>query len=139
MKIRFLTALATVLTALCFGFSVDFRTAEARCATPAFQTSYRQAKAVFVGEVVGDEKNGDVRKISFKIEKYWKGANSKTVEIRVYETMRFQSWFKKGEKYLIYASGGADGKLNVARCSRSREIKFADEDLQKLGKGKIPR
>ncbi len=94
---------------------------------------------MFVGEVVGDEKNGDVRRVDFKVEKYWKGANTKRLEIYVYETARFQTWFKKGGKYLIYAPEDEDGKLRVDRCSRSRDVEFAEEDLQKLGEGKIPR
>ena len=60
-------------------------------------------------------------------------------EIHVYETSRFQAWFKKGGKYLIYAPADEDGKLRVGRCSRSRDVENAEEDLQKLGKGKIPR
>lgn len=145
MKIRFIIALAFVFSAIVFGFSSNFQKAEgavnfkSRCAIASFQTAYNQSKAVFVGEVVGDEKDGDTRKFDFKIEKYWKGADAKNVEILVYETSRYQAWFKKGEKYLIYAVADEDGKLHVGRCSRSRDVENAEEDLQKLGKAKIPR
>ena len=145
MKIRFIVAFVAVFSAIGFGFSSNFQTAESagslnsKCAIPSFQTAYSQAKAVFVGEVVGEEKQGDTRTFDFKVEKYWKGANAENVEILVYETARFQAWFKKGGKYLIYAGGDEDGKLHVGRCSRSRDVEDAEEDLQKLGKGKIPR
>ena len=138
MKIRFVITLAIVLSAIGFGLSSNFQTAECRCATASFKNAYKQSKAVFVGEVVGEEKNGDTKTFNFKVEKYWKGANAKNIEIDVYETQRYQAWFKKGEKYLIYADE-YDGKLRVSRCSRSRETANAKDDLQKLGKGKIPR
>jgi hypothetical protein len=149
MKIRFIVASAVVFSAIGFGFSANIQTAEsakssrvnfgAKCAIQPFKTAYGASKAVFVGEVVGEKKDGDLRTFDFKVAKYWKGSSVKRVEIVVYETARFQAWFKKGGKYLVYASEDADGKLRVDRCSRSRDVEFAGEDLQKLGKGKIPR
>jgi len=147
MKIRFVIALGVVFSAGGFGFSSNFQKAEsagavnlnAKCAIATFQAAYSQSQAVFVGEVAGEEKNGDTRTFSFKVAKYWKGRDSKNIEILVYETARYQAFFKKGEKYLIYATEGGDGKLHVGRCSRSRDIEFAAEDLQKLGEGKSPR
>jgi len=146
MKIRFIIALAAVISAIGFGFSSNYQMAESaggalnsKCAIPSFQSAYGQAKAVFVGEVVGEEKQGDIRTFDFKVEKYWKGADAGHVEILVYETARYQAWFKKGGKYLICADTDEDGKLHVGRCSRSRDVEDAEEDLQKLGKGKIPR
>ena len=144
MKIRFVIALAAVFSAIGVGFSSNFQTAESaanlggKCAIPNFQAAYRGAKAVFVGEVVGEEKTGDTRVFDLKVEKYWKGANAKRIRIYVYETARYQAWFKEGGRYLIYADADTDGKLHVGRCSRSRDAADA-EDLPKLGKGKIPR
>ena len=146
MKIRFYIALAVVFSAIGFGFSSNFPVTESansfnpgmKCAIPNFQTAYRESKAVFIGEVVGEEKNGDTRIFDLKVEKYWKGANSKRVRVYVYETARYQAWFKEGGRYLIYAGSDADGKLRVGRCSRSRDADDA-EDLQKLGKGRSPR
>lgn len=147
MKIRIFIALAAVFSALGFGVSSNFQTANgahrvnfgARCAIQPFQTAYSGSKAVFIGEVVSDEKNGDVRTFEFKVEKYWKGAVKKKTKVLVYENARFQAWFRKGGKYLIYANADDKGRLSVSRCSRSRDLEFAEEDLQKLGKGKIPR
>jgi hypothetical protein len=147
MKIRFIIALAIVFSAIALGFSSNFQTAETaglvnfnlKCAIASYQSAYSQSKAVFVGEVVGEEKNGDTKTFKFKVEKYWKGKRAKNIEINVYETSRYQAFFKKGEKYLIYATADEDGKLHVGRCSRSRDLDNAEEDLQKLGKGKVPR
>jgi hypothetical protein len=147
MKIRFVIAFAAVFSAIGVGFSSNFQTAESasrvkfggKCAIPAFRSAYSQSKAVFVGEVVGEEKSGDTRIFDFKVEKYWKGTKSARLKIMVYETARYQAWFKKGGKYLIYATAGTDGELYVGRCSRSRDAEDAEEDLQKLGEGKIPR
>ena len=146
MKIRFVIALAAAFSGIGVGFSSNLQTAESaayfgkrKCAIPAFQNAYRQSKVVFVGEVVGEEKTGDTRVFDFKVEKYWKGANAKRVAIHVAETARYQAWFKVGGKYLIYGTADTDGTLYVGRCSRSRDVADAEEDLQKLGKGKTPR
>jgi hypothetical protein len=145
MKIRFVIALALFAAVAGFAVSPDFGQAKSttdinsKCAIASFQKAYEESKAVFTGEVVGEDKEGDERTFDFKVEKYWKGADAKNIEIVVYETARFQAWFKKGGKYLIYAEADEDGKLRVGRCSRSRDIDYAEEDLQKLGKGKSPR
>lgn len=145
MKIRFVIALAVVLSAFGFGFLPNHQKAEsapgfgAKCAISSFENAFRQSKAVFLGEVVEEEKQGDNRSFNFKVEKYWKGADAKNVEIQVYETARYQAWFKKGGKYLVYAAEDGEGVLRVGRCSRSRDAEYAEEDLRKLGEGKIPR
>lgn len=147
MKIRFIVAFAVVFSAICIIFSSNFRTTESagsvslssKCAIATFQSAYQQSKAVFVGEVVSEEKNGDTKTFDFKVEKYWKGKDAKSIEIDVYETSRYQAFFKEGEKYLIYATADENGKLRVGRCSRSRDVDNAGDDLRQLGKGKIPR
>ncbi len=145
MKIRFVLVFAAVFLAIGIFLSSDFQTTESaglvnsKCFVRSFKTNYRQSKAVFVGEVVNDEKNGDIRTFKFNVEKYWKGANTKNVEVNAYETRRYQAGFKKGEKYLIYAGVDENGKLQIGRCSRSVEAANATKDLEQLGKGKIPR
>ncbi len=146
MKIRFFIALAAVFSVIGFGFSSDFQTTNganrvnfgSKCAMPTFQAAYRGSKAVFIGEVVGEVKDGDTRIFDFKVEKYWKGANTKRVRVYVYETARYRARFEEGGRYLVYAGMDAEGRLRDGRCSRSRDAEVA-EDLQKLGKGKIPR
>ena len=104
-----------------------------------FSRSIRRRAGGFVGEVTDETKDGDTRVFEFEVEKYWKGAAKKKIKIYVYETTRYQAGFQKGEKYLIYARGGDDGKLGVSRCSRSNSVESASADLAKLGKGKSPR
>lgn len=143
MKIRFFIAFAVIVSI--FGLSSDFYRANgaaelnAKCRMPNFEEAYEQSKAVFLGEVVEEEKQGDTRRFTFKVEKYWKGANAEQIEISVYETARYQAWFEKDKRYLVYAFEDEDGNLRVGRCSRSNNAENAKDDLQKLGKGKSPR
>jgi hypothetical protein len=147
MNSKLIAACAVVFLAIVFGFSSNQAKAEnfisagdsRKCAIPAFKDAFGASSAVFVGKVKSEKKTGDVRVFEFEVEKYWKGSKKKKVKISVYETTRFQAWFKVGEKYLVYAAGGEDGTLHVGRCSRSRDAGEASEDLQKLGEGKRPK
>lgn len=146
MKNQKFTTAIVILSAVFCAFPYKIVTAEsfraanetAKCATLPFNEAYNSAEAVFVGKVLSEEKNGDVKTFELEIEKYWKGATKKKIKINVYETMRYQAWFRVGERYLIYATADDDGKLNVGRCSRSNEADDALEDLEKLGAGKNP-
>ena len=147
MKIRNAFAFAVVFSAIGVFLSSNIQTTESavsfnkemKCAILPFQRAFQESKSVFVGNVVSEEKNGDTKTFKFEIEKYWKGGDKQNIEINVYETARYQAFFKKGERYLIYATADEDGKLRDGRCSRSRDLDNADEDLRQLGKGKIPR
>jgi Icc-related predicted phosphoesterase len=144
MKNRILLSGALVFSAFVIGLSSHVQKAEsrgsgARCAVLTAKGALQHSTAVFVGEVTGEEKIGDIKKSKFKVEKYWKGANRKEVEIFVYETARFQSPFKEGEKFLVYAMADDDGKLTVSRCSRSRALEQAEDDIKQLGEGKTPK
>jgi hypothetical protein len=111
-----------------------------KCKIETFKTEYAAVKAVFAGEITNVETDGDVKIFTFKVEKYWKGSASKQVKINVQQTMRYQAWFEVGEKYLVFARGDETGdKLWERRCSRTKSLANASEDLQQLGKGKIPR
>lgn len=144
MKNRTVIGFVVVLSAVVVFFSSNQQTAESsvlsnsKCAISSFEKAFQYSEAVFVGEVIKQEKNGNNKTFDFKVEKYWKGADTKKIKISVYETMRYQAWFKVGESYLVYANRDEDGKLSVSRCSRSKNVENASEDLQKLGKGKKP-
>jgi hypothetical protein len=141
MKIRVFLIPAIVLSALAAGLSSNTQETrvDAKCAVASPRSSLQSAKAVFVGEVTSEEKNGDVKTFKFKVEKYWKGSGAKEIEIFVYQTMRYQSPFKEGEKFLVYAREDNEGRLSVTRCSRSRDIRYAEDDLRELGEGKTPK
>jgi hypothetical protein len=111
----------------------------AKCAMPTFQMALRDSKAIFAGKVVSVRKEGDEKIFKFKVEKYWKGMQSKTVEISYYENMRYQAWLKVGGRYLVYARGNDDGTLSDGRCSLTKNYSEAKGDLKLLGKGKILR
>jgi hypothetical protein len=110
-----------------------------KCGIPAIETAYKNSKAVFVGEVLGIAKEGDVKTFTFKVEKYWKGVSGRQIEISVQETTRYQAWFEVGGKYLVFARGNeGDGKFWEVRCSRSKRLEDASEDIKKLGRAKKP-
>jgi hypothetical protein len=141
MKIRFLLIPAIVLSALGAGLSSNIQETKvsAKCAVLSPRGAFQSAKAVFTGEVIGEEKNGDVKTFTFKVEKYWKGSSAKELEVFVYQTARYQSPFKEGEKFLVYAREDDEGRLSVTRCSRSRDMRYAGDDLRELGEGKTPK
>ena len=108
----------------------------ARCAVPTFAAQFRGSNAVFAGKVVSERKEGDEKIFTFAVERYWKGGKSKTLEVRHYETMRYQAWLKVGEKYLVYAHKDENGNLFDSRCSLTKSYSQAKADLKLLGKGK---
>ena len=144
MKNRILFSCALVFSAFVIGLSSNAQKAESRksgakCAVFAVKRALESSKAVFAGEVISEEKHGDIKTFKFMVEKYWKGADRKEVEIFVYQTARYQSPFKEGEKFLVYATGDEDGRLTVSRCSRSRALEYAEDDIKQLGEGKTPK
>ena len=147
MNNKIILACVVVFSAIALGFWSNRTEAEkfilakenGKCAIPAFKDALSASSSVFVGKVKSEKKVGDTKIFEFEVEKYWKGAKKKKIKISVYETSRFQAWFEVGEKYLVYATAEDDGAFHVGRCSRSKSIDDASEDLQKLGKGKRPR
>jgi len=119
-------------------FPCEIKSAEGtgRCAVANLKTEYANSKAVFVGEVLNVASDGDVKTFTFKIEKRWKGATAgKTIKIDVQETTRYQAWFAVGEKYLVFARGSeTDEKLWERRCSRTKSLENASEDISELEK-----
>ena len=144
MKKRILLCSALVFSAFAISLSSNLQQAEssgrgAKCAVMSVRNALQSSRAVFVGEVIAEEKNGDIKTFTFKVEKYWKGENKKKIEVFVYQTARYQSPFKEGEKFLVYAFADEDGDLSVSRCSRSRALEYAEDDLKQLGEGKTPK
>ena len=147
MRNTIIFGLAIVFSAFTFLFSTNIQKAEsifqknepAKCRVLSFEVAYKESEAIFVGEVLSAEKIGDDKVFKFKVEKYWKGKDAQNVEVSVYESTRYQAWFKTGKKYLVFAKSD-DGVLHdTARCSRSKNLENASEDLTKLGEGKRPK
>lgn len=110
-----------------------------KCAMPPVDVAFRASKAVFAGKVLSESKDGDVRTFEFQVEKYWKGVRNKRVKVSFLETPRYQAWFITGEKYLVFARDGKDGKLYDVRCSGTKMLSQASEDVKKLGRAKSSR
>ncbi len=112
----------------------------AKCAMLNFEKAYENASAVFVGEVTGIKKDGNKRVFTFKVKKYWKGVEGKTIAVAAHENRRYQAPFKKGASFLVFAKADEDGGFWDGRCSRTRNMESyapsLKEDLEKLGKGK---
>ncbi len=113
---------------------------DAKCAMPNFERSYENAKAIFLGEVIAVETDGDKKIFEFKVKKFWKGIEDTKVKVSVYENMRYQSPYKVGETFLVFANDDEEGGLLDGRCSRSRNMDgyapSLKEDLKSLGEGK---
>jgi hypothetical protein len=101
---------------------------------------YRKAKAVFVGRVISVEAPSDVpeklrgyvdKKVTFSVEKRWKGANNPTISVLAsYGPVTCHGFeFREGERYLVSAFG--DELLVGTMFSRSRPIDREDEQARK--------
>lgn len=114
--------------------------AEVKCAMMKFDKAFKNAKAVFVGEVIGMEKDGNKKIFEFKVKRFWKGIKDTKVKVAVRESPRFQAPYDVGETHLVFAKDDENGGLWDGRCSRSRDLDgfspSLKEDLKKLGDGK---
>lgn len=140
MKIlRFAVVWYLISTFAVLPFKTTSAEGAAKCRVPPVGEAYQNSKAVFVGEILSVVKDGDVKTFNLKVEKYWKGAAGKEIKINVQETTRYQAWFEVGGKYLVYARGGErDEKLWEVRCSRSKSLADASEDIKELGRATKP-
>jgi len=111
-----------------------------RCANPPVKEAYKNAKAVFAGKILSVAEDGDVKTFTFNVEKNWKGASSRQIKVSVRETMRYQAWFQVGKRYLVYARSdeNEEEKLWDGRCSRTKLLEDASNDIKELGKAKKP-
>jgi len=96
-------------------------------------------EAVFVGKVVDEGDFGSSpRKVKFRVERFWKGEI--TGEVVMHAINNSCDWyFKKDESYLVYAYTSADGRaLRTHKCTRTRRLTDAADDLKVLGEGQVP-
>lgn len=138
--LRLAVVCCLLLTFIVFPFQTpNAENGRGKCRVPSAQEAYKNSKAVFVGEITGVVEENDVKTFTFKVEKYWKGANAEQIKISVRQTMRYQAWFEVGEKYLVYARGGEkEEKLWETRCSRTKSLTDAAADIEELGRAKTP-
>lgn len=110
---------------------------------PSPYRAYKEATAVFVGEVTGsrdvshEEATGErkytvtERLFRFRIEKALKGVRGKQVEVSVGRIdSSCYGGFTQGERYLVYAYGDLPSSQLVASpCSRTTTLAHAQDDL----------
>lgn len=112
------------------------------------------ADAVFAGTVIDVDNpypddngfiyGGETVQVSFTVEKYWKGVMTEPIIIYTGQGNGDCGIpFEEGESYLVYAyiddeGDYPDGNLHANMCSRTALLYYAEEDLTKLGKWKIP-
>ncbi|MDQ4123149.1 MAG: hypothetical protein M3209_17065 [Acidobacteriota bacterium] len=137
MKQRILRTLVILTLAACLN-GLTFNNSVFACECRQrndFEQEFSFSKAVFVGEVVEIDKSTPDAVITFEVEKVWKGSKSRTIAVRTNNQGKACGFnFRQGEKYLIYAYD--DGVLRTSICTRTAEIKSADNDLKKLAKKK---
>ena len=104
---------------------------------PEHLQAFREAKTIFIGQVVKIDENAARPEglksevsyaITFKVEKSWKGAKHSNLIAWEHAEHTFCSrWqFKVGEKYLVYAKA-YEGHLIVSGfCSRTRPLETND-------------
>ncbi|HET8670035.1 MAG TPA: hypothetical protein VFM05_05240 [Candidatus Saccharimonadales bacterium] len=95
----------------------------------------KEAAAVFIGKVKKVNEDGRARIFEFEVEKYWKGASRKVINVHSGKHI-YGSRFSMGQKYLVYAYG--EGELGTSRCTRTKSLESATFDLKELGEGKVP-
>ncbi len=115
-------------------------------ATPSPRQALKEAKAVFVGEVVSKEvfevkdEYGvqPVVRVKFIVSRVWKGVEGTEVIVNTSGYNPACGFnFEKGKKYLVYAYPDR-WKLNVFEtniCNRTKELRSAARDLRVIGRG----
>ena len=118
------------------------------CVVPEVPEAFREARSVFVGEVVEiiEPRSGNPKapladqlySIKFKVERSWKGVNASQLSVLSDQGRAgCFSWglFVKGMKYLVYAERRTPGApvRNLAvlfSCNRTALLASASEDLK---------
>ena len=116
---------------------------------PTPRQALREAKAVFIGEVISTEVfdikddfgTQQVVRVRFAVSRFWKGiTDSEAIVHTSSHEMSCGFYFEKGKKYLVYAypDRWKLGALETGICSRTREVTNAAKDLRAIGKGNKP-
>ena len=120
--------------------------------SPDIAAAYRDADAVFAGEMVRggedpDPEDGTMEGgIGFRVDGSWKGVPGGSAVVYGQDTMYYGELeegkmytsnscaypFKKGERYLVYAARYEDG-FRVEGCGRTASLAEAEKDLDALG------
>ena len=121
------------------------------CVMPEVPQAFREARAVFVGEVIEivEPRSDDPKApladrlyaIRFKVERSWKGVTSQEISVLSDQGRAgCFSWgpFLKGKKYLVYAERRTPAEAPIRNlavlfsCNRTALLPGASEDLKTL-------
>ncbi len=110
------------------------------CTIRSVSQRKKDAKAVFMGAVIENSQEMINGRMYYRawiaVERSWK--NAEVEEITVYSGGGCMAWLEPGKKYLVYAyTDKESGLLETDICSGTGNIKLAEKDLKKLGKGKV--
>jgi hypothetical protein len=105
-----------------------------------------RSTAVFAGTVLSVAlppdapiiSSADPITITFQVSTVWKGTAAQTLSVQTARDGASCGYtFQAGQEYVVYANGGA-ADLQVSRCSRTKLLAEAGEDLAALGTGSAP-
>ena len=99
------------------------------CSEPSPCESYGNSQLIFLGTVTDISKGVDGSKtIRMTVDLVYKGELEKTIQLFDDGVCSAPS-FQVGTQYLIYTSGSTKELLPVRGCTRSRDVRYAEEDL----------
>lgn len=114
------------------------------CSAPGTRHAFRESAFVFIGQVLETGLNPDeklcrlgyISKITFKIEKRWKGSFESEV------TLLSDYWvgtcpgfnFEVRKKYLVYAYREHNQLLTHTECAPSLPLAKASEEIERLNR-----
>ncbi|MFL6228144.1 MAG: hypothetical protein ACJ741_05135 [Pyrinomonadaceae bacterium] len=134
-----MTKLAPLIFAIALLLLISGDAYACRCWKPSVETSFKGAATrIFSGEVV----KLDFFRATLKVEGVWKGKPIEEVVMLTGTTKSADGYYVSsscdygyvlGEKYLIYAYG-PDTELETSECSRTKELKYAADDIKQLDK-----
>ena len=119
---------------VCFGLSEKPTPEQARA---MLVKDYNEAFAVFSGKVIAL----DTFKVKFKVDKMWKGDSGGEVTMSTgakdngdgtSTSSSCDFSFKLGEEYLVYAYGASAGEMQAHACTRTRQMKYAEQETKEL-------
>jgi hypothetical protein len=109
--------------------------------TRAIKRLRKTATVIFVGTVKEVRKEVKDYQIgywaTFKVKQSWK--SDQVDEITVFTEGGCMAWFEAGRTYIVYASPDSSNRLSTNVCMRTGLVKYAAEDLKRLGKPQFTR
>jgi len=108
------------------------------CAEQGFDEARQRASAIFEGQVKAIEAEGGRLQVRFWVVRSFKGASDELLTLGTATDAAACGYsFQVGQSYLVYAEPG-EGGLEASRCTRTRPMAEAGDDLDALGMGATP-